>query len=147
MLRRLNSSQAFSLVELLVIVVIIGLLAVVTLPSLLGQKDKAKGADALIRARTAFAVAKSEASSNEGRFPTATGTGGLASKIQSAEPNIGVVRANLGTAVPAAASLLTGDLYIASNGTSSLEIAVKSTSGTVARIIVDGAGKQTVVKP
>jgi type II secretion system protein G len=75
--KRLASEESgFTLVELLVVMLILGLLAAIAIPSFFNQRDKAKDADAKESVRTAQTAIETYATDNDGSYVGAT-AGGL----------------------------------------------------------------------
>ena len=65
---RSQGEGGFTLVELLVVMLILGLLAAIAIPSFFNQREKAKDADAKAAARTAQTAIETYATGNQGDY-------------------------------------------------------------------------------
>src|SRR5215213_3875460 len=92
---RSGSDSGFTLVELLVVMLILGLLAAIAIPSFFNQRDKAKDSSAKEAVRTAETAMETWATDHNGSYAAATVQG-----LYDIEPTL----SDLG---PAATSRLT----------------------------------------
>lgn len=72
MISRIKAERGFTLVELLVVMLILGILAAVAVPAFFSQRDKARDAEAKAQVSTAQLAAETYATDNDGAYSGAT---------------------------------------------------------------------------
>ena len=81
---RTQSESGFTLVELLVVMLIIGLLAAIAIPAFFNQRDKAKDSSAKEAVRTAQTAIETYSTDNNGSYDNAE----IAGTLEAIEPTL-----------------------------------------------------------
>lgn len=143
MINRMRERQdGFTLVELLVVIVILGILIAIAVPTFLSQQDKAKDSEIKQHLNTAYKVAKSSSVDRNGKFVVGTefDAADLANAIESSEPQLGtvpVLTTDDGTGLEAGQI---GVLSGAATNEQNLKLVGKSDSDAVITLTVTGNG-------
>jgi type IV pilus assembly protein PilA len=93
-----RDESGFTLVELLVVMLILGLLAAIAIPAFFSQRDKARDAEAKSAVRTAQTAMETYATDNNGSYAGATSDPTApyaAGSLQAIEQSLGDVGARL----------------------------------------------------
>jgi len=117
---RSGSESGFTLVELLVVMLILGILAAIAIPSFFNQRDMARDADAKTDVRTAQTAIETYATDNGGSYANAD-----AGALENIQPTL------------ADADLTT----IAPDGSAGYEVGVTASTGTEFTITRDANGQ------
>jgi type IV pilus assembly protein PilA len=142
--RMAQDESGFTLVELLVVMLILGLLAAIAIPAFFSQRDKARDAEAKSAVRTAQTAIETYATDNNGSYAGATSdTTGPApydgSSLQNIEQSLADVGARL--TLPVAPTASTYTVQVESEVAGQLFRIARDANGvTTSTCDVDGKG-------
>jgi type IV pilus assembly protein PilA len=139
--RMAQDESGFTLVELLVVMLILGLLAAIAIPAFFSQRDKARDAEAKSAVRTAQTAIETYATDNNGSYAGATSDPTApyaAGSLQAIEQSLGDVGARLTLPVAPTASTYTVQVESEVGATQLFRISRAADGTTTSTCDVDG---------
>lgn len=131
--RMAQDESGFTLVELLVVMLILGLLAAIAIPAFFSQRDKARDAEAKSAVRTAQTAIETYATDNNGSY-----VGADVADLVAIEPTLNDVGARLTLPVAPAANTYTVQVESETGATQLFRIARAAGGTTTNTCDVDG---------
>ena len=131
--RMAQDESGFTLVELLVVMLILGLLAAIAIPAFFSQRDKARDAEAKSAVRTAQTAIESYATDNDGSYANAD-----TADLVAIEPTLGDVGTRLTLPVAPTADTYTVQVQSETDATQLFRISRAANGTTTSTCDVDG---------